>query len=126
MEVPGIATKTPYRPAAHRPGSHRGEYPGRWVLLVRCVLASASLRDRRVSPLPLELLTLASPRIHPGALPSREGVQECGRPVMGTSRWGYGGQGGDVGPLVGDFCRSAVMRVPVEMPAAGLHPVGGV
>ena len=81
--------------------------------------------DSRVSPQPLELLTLASPRIQPGALPSREGVQECGRPVMGTSRWGYGGQGGDVGPLDGDFCRSAVMRVPVEMPAAGLHPVSG-
>ena len=69
---------------------------------------------------------MSLPVSHSGALPSREGVQECGRPVMGISRRGYGGQEGDVGPLDGDFCRSAVMRVPVEMPAAGLHPVGGV
>ena len=67
-----------------------------------------------------------SPRIHSGALPSREGVQERGRPVMGTSCRGYGGQGGVEGPLDGDFCRSAVMRVPVEMPAAGLYSVSGL
>ena len=67
-----------------------------------------------MSPQPLELRALASPRTHSGALPSREGVQECGRPVMGISRRGYGGQGGVEGPLDGDFGRSAVMRLPVK------------
>ena len=149
-----IYTKTPYRPAAHRPGSHRGENPGRWVLLVRCVLASASLRGLSCES-PAVGAARASLSPHPfggapvpgggsGMRSARHGhfplgVRGSGR-GCGAARWGFLPVSGDArtgGNACGgpSSCQRIVIRLPTwpgvpqyklanDQACSGLRPMG--